>query len=398
MLARACSSRPAKLHYFRGRGRSQLSRWALLVGIIIFARRRKIRVLAAIAAAAALVAGGVYYHRLRAALAALVTNNRDLAVQYHRLSAELATLTTTCRLLARYYHQMKAAVATLATANRALTIEAESVVRAQPLLGRVALVTGAGAGIGQGVAVALASAGAVLVLSDISQAAANETAAHCRAIGAKSVSVVVADVFDDEKAGRLIVEHAISQHGRLDCVVTNATCWSSRSLSARASLVEQDAKETMRSIEANQLGTLHTLQAAAEAMQLQEPLDGSESRGKMVIISSIMGQPMLSKQAASYSMSKAAISHLGACLASQLIDERINVNTVNTVCPGWLDASEADIARLGAQMPWRRLGKPSEIGKAVVFLCSEDATYITGSTLVVDGGYTVSNRLSCGGA
>jgi hypothetical protein len=126
----------------------------------------------------------------------------------------------------------------------------------------------------------------------------------------------------------------------------------------------------MRSIEANQLGTLHTLQAAAEAMQLQEPLDGSESRGKMVIISSIMGLPMLSKQAASYSMSKAAISHLGACLASQLIDERINVNTVNTVCPGWLDASEADIARLGAQMPWRRLGKPSEIGKAVVFLCS----------------------------
>jgi hypothetical protein len=106
MLARACSSRPAKLHYFRVRGRSQLSRWALLVGIIIFARRSKIRVLAAIAAAAALVAGGVYYHRLRAALAALVANNRDLAVQYHRLSAELATLTTTCRYLARYYHQM----------------------------------------------------------------------------------------------------------------------------------------------------------------------------------------------------------------------------------------------------------------------------------------------------
>ena len=117
-----------------------------------------------------------------------------------------------------------------------------------------------------------------------------------------------------------------------------------------------------------------------------------------MIISSIMGQPMPSKQAASYSMSKAAISHLGACLASQLIDERINVNTVNTVCPGWIDASEADIARLGAQMPWRRLGKPSEIGKAVVFLCSEDATYITGSTLVVDGGFTVSSRLSCGGA
>ena len=367
----------------------------VLVGIIIIARKRKGRVLAAIAAVATLVAGGVYYHRLRAALAALVATNRDLAVHYHRLSSELATLTTTCRRLASYCHQMKAAVATLATANRALTIEAESVVRAQPLLGRVALVTGAGAGIGQGVAVALASAGAVLVLSDISQAAANETAAHCRAIGAKSVSVVVAD---DEKAGRLLVEHAVSQHGRLDCVVANATCWSSRSLSARASLVEQDAKDTMRSIEAHEFGTLQTLQAAAEAMQLQEPLDGSESRGKMVIISSIMGQPMLSKQAASYSMSKAAISHLGACLASQLIDERINVNTVNTVCPGWLDASEADIARLGAQMPWRRLGKPSEIGKAVVFLCSEDATYITGSTLVVDGGFTVSSRLSCGGA
>mmetsp|Transcript_23527 Transcript_23527/g.47011 ORF Transcript_23527/g.47011 Transcript_23527/m.47011 type:complete len:102 (-) Transcript_23527:95-400(-) len=99
-------------------------------------------------------------------------------------------------------------------------------------------------------------------------------------------------------------------------------------------------------------------------------------------------------------MSKAAIRHLGACLASELIDDRINVNTI---CPGWIDTpgerkftSESDISRLAAQMPWGRLGKSSEIGKAVVFLCSDDAEYITGSTLVVDGGYMVSTRLSFG--
>jgi glucose 1-dehydrogenase len=291
-----------------------------------------------------------------------------------------------------YYRRLRAA---LATAHRALAVAAESTVRAQPLLGRVALVTGAGAGIGRGVALALANAGAAVVLNDISQAAADETAAQCRAHGAPSVSIVAADV-SDEDAGERMVAHARSQHGRLDCVVANAA------FSERAPLVEQDAKDTRRTIEVNQFGALQTLRAAARAMRRQRPLDGSESRGKMVIVSSIMGQVVLSQQAAAYSMSKAAVRHLGACLASELIDARINVNTI---CPGWVDTpgerkftSEADIAQLGARMPWGRLGKPSEIGKAVVFLCSEDAAYITGSTLVVDGGYTVSTRLAFGSA
>ena len=291
-----------------------------------------------------------------------------------------------------YFRSLRAA---LATANEALAVAAESTVRAQPLQGRVTLVTGAGAGIGRGVALAMAKAGAILVLNDISQAAVEETAAQCRALGSKSASVVVADV-SDEKAGRVMVAHAVGRHGRLDCVVANAA------YSERSPLVEQHPKDTRRTIEVVQFGVLQTLQAAAEAMQGQPPLDGSESRGKMVIISSIMGQIVLSQQAAAYSMSKAAILHLGACFASEMIDDRINVNTI---CPGWIDTpgerkftSEADIARLGQQMPWGRLGKPSEIGKAVVFLCSDDAAYITGSTLVVDGGYTVSTRLSFGSA
>jgi len=96
-------------------------------------------------------------------------------------------------------------------------------------------------------------------------------------------------------------------------------------------------------------------------------------------------------------MAKAAVIHLGRTLAAELAVHRINVNVIN---PGYIDtpgerkfATEEQIAQAARNLPWGRLGTPRDIGRAVAFLASDDADYITGSTLVVDGGYRQAMRL-----
>lgn len=110
-----------------------------------------------------------------------------------------------------------------------------------------------------------------------------------------------------------------------------------------------------------------------------------------------VGNQVTLPNAAVYGMCKAAITHLGASLAAELTEDRINVNVI---CPGWIDTPgerkfcpEEEIQRLGALLPWGRIGTPDDIGNTCSFLCSAAADYITGSTINVDGGYTVGLRL-----
>jgi glucose 1-dehydrogenase len=112
--------------------------------------------------------------------------------------------------------------------------------------------------------------------------------------------------------------------------------------------------------------------------------------GKIVIISSILSEIPLPTSSA-YNMAKAAVNHLGRTLAAELTPYRINVNVVN---PGFIDtpgerqfAGEEQIERLGRAVPWGRAGTPRDIGRAVAYLASDDADYVTGSALAVDGGY-----------
>lgn len=262
---------------------------------------------------------------------------------------------------------------------------------------RVAIVTGAGAGIGRGVAIALARAGcAAVLLNDLpcAQASLEETAAALRSLGCMA-SLALADVSDAEAVNAAVAQ-AVCEYGKLDIVVANAA-WSDRK-----PLVEQGSEVIRRVIEVTQVGTLNTVKAGAAQMRAQALAEGCGSRGKIVIISSIMGDLVISKESAAYSMSKAAVTHLGRCLASELVEDRINVNVV---CPGWIDTpgerkfnSDETIAKLGRQLPWGRLGTADDVGRTVAFLCSSGADYITGSALNVDGGYTVSTRLPFGSA
>ncbi len=255
------------------------------------------------------------------------------------------------------------------------------------LAGKTALVTGGARGIGKGIVLCLADEGADVLINDRDhQDEAEALAEQVRAKGRRAV-VHMADVSDREAVAG-IVAAAVENFGRLDIAVANA------GISIREPFLEAQWSSVERTLGVTQFGVYHTCQFAAQQMA-QQQIDG-RSRGKIVIIGSIM-QELPAKTSTAYNMAKAAVNHLGRTLAAELASLHINVNVVN---PGWIDtpgerqhASEEAIQAGGRHIPWGRLGQPEDIGKTVVFLASDDADYITGASIRVDGGFMVGLSL-----
>jgi glucose 1-dehydrogenase len=255
----------------------------------------------------------------------------------------------------------------------------------QRFSGKVALVTGAARGIGRGIALCLAEEGADIIANDLPPAeglGAHGTAQEVEAIGCRALAYD-ADVSDRDQVAALF-EAGAARFGRIDVVVANAA------FSIRQPVVDAQWEHVLRTLEVTQFGVFHTCQAAAQQMLKQG------GGGKIVIIGSILAEiPFLNSSA--YNMAKAAVNHLGRTLAAELAANRINVNVVN---PGYIDtpgerkfATEEQIQRAGRNIPWGRLGTPRDIGRAVAYLASDDADYVTGSVLVIDGGYRLGMRL-----
>lgn len=252
---------------------------------------------------------------------------------------------------------------------------------------KVALVTGAARGIGRGIALKLASEGAKVVVNDLNNMdQAEAVVAEIEAMGSQAIAVQ-ADVSDRQSVADMY-SAATAHFGRIDIVVPNAA------VSIRQPVIEADWANVQRMIEVIQFGVFHVSQMAAQQMLKQEMT--GRSRGKIAIIGSIMGE-FSAPTSAPYNMSKAAINNFTKTLAAELSSERINVNIVN---PGWIDtpgergfATEEEIAAAGPVMPWGRLGLPEDIANAIAFLCSDEADYITGAALRVDGGYMANLSL-----
>ncbi|MBE7471372.1 MAG: SDR family NAD(P)-dependent oxidoreductase [Anaerolineae bacterium] len=251
--------------------------------------------------------------------------------------------------------------------------------------GKVALVTGAARGIGRGVALCLAEEGAEVVVNDLPPAGefdARDTAAAIEALGRQTL-VQYADVSDREQVTAMIAA-SVAHFGRLDIVVANAA------VTVRELTVEAQWQHVLRTLEVTQFGVYHTCQMAAQQMvaQAQQGRPG----GKIIIIGSVLAEIPL-PTSAPYNMAKAAVNQLGRTLAAELAEYRINVNVIN---PGWIDtpgerqlASGAELQAGAKMIPWGRLGTPRDIGRAAVFLASDEADYITGSSLRVDGGFSL---------
>jgi glucose 1-dehydrogenase len=255
------------------------------------------------------------------------------------------------------------------------------------LAGKVALITGASRGIGRGIALSLAAEGADIVVNyrshrdEARQVVETVEDMGCRALPWQ------ADVAQRDAVAAMVAG-AVEAFGRLDIAVTNAA------YSMREPVVGAAWENVEQVIQVSQFGVFHTCQLAARQMVAQA--DAGQGGGKIVIISSIL-EEMPAPGSAAYNMAKAAINHLGRTMAAELARYRINVNMVN---PGWIDtpgerqyASEDQLRDGGKRLPWGRLGTPEDIGNAVAFLASDNADYITGATLRVDGGFLLGLTL-----
>lgn len=241
------------------------------------------------------------------------------------------------------------------------------------LSGKTALVTGSTRGIGRAVAERLAAEGAFVTVSGRSQEQAEQVAAEIVAAGGKAIGIA-ADVAVPESAEEL-VRKAIEAMGRLDILVNNAGI-TRDNLFVR---MKRDEWDTV--LDVNLHGVYNCTRAAARPMMRQR-------YGRIINISSIVGLTGNVGQT-NYAASKAAVIGFSKSLARELASRNI---TVNVVAPGYIksdmtDELSDDIREtMMAQIPMGRVGEPAEVAHAVLFLASDESSYMTGQTLVVDGG------------
>jgi NAD(P)-dependent dehydrogenase (short-subunit alcohol dehydrogenase family) len=239
--------------------------------------------------------------------------------------------------------------------------------------GRVCLVTGAGRGIGAAIASAFVQAGARVVLTDIQREAVE---AHATALGQSAHMQDVAD----EDAWIKIVGAVAKQFNRLDVLVNNAGYgW-------LKPVVDTSLDDWRRLMAVNVDGTFLGMK---HAIPLMERTGG----GAIVNMSSMYGK-VGNAGTAAYCASKGAVTLMTKAVALECA-ERGNHIRVNSIHPGYVETpslaealSPAQIEQLGKSHPLGRIADPAEIARAVVFLASEDASFMTGSELVVDGGFT----------
>jgi 3-oxoacyl-[acyl-carrier protein] reductase len=241
------------------------------------------------------------------------------------------------------------------------------------LQGKVAIVTGAAQGIGRAIAEALAAAGANIAVADLDPARSKETMAAVEKLGTKAmnVKVNVADAGDT----RAMAEQVAKELGKIDILVNNA------GITRDGLLLRMKEEDWNLVIQVNLNGTFNCTKAVLQSMTKQR-------YGRIVNIASIVGA-MGNVGQANYAASKAAVIGFTKTVAREYASRNV---TVNAVAPGFIDTAmtqglPADVKEaLQKQIPLGRLGTPADIAAAVRFLVSEEAAYITGHVLHVNGG------------
>lgn len=249
------------------------------------------------------------------------------------------------------------------------------------LEGRSVLVTGAGSGIGRSTCLAMALQGASLTVVDLNEKAAKETADLVRESGGRA-QFVTADITRAEQVAAM-VEAALDAYSRLDCAV-NGVGLSASQVGAGGQRVADISDEAWdRLIAVN-------LTSVWRCMKYEIPAMERTGGGAIVNIASIAGLVGL-PGAHGYVASKHGVVGLTKAAA---MDHAATGIRVNAVCPGYIDTPMRAGSWVSPDRPiltrpaMKRTGKPEEVGDAVVWLCSDHASFVTGTTLAVDGGYT----------
>jgi glucose 1-dehydrogenase len=265
----------------------------------------------------------------------------------------------------------------------------------QPLMGQAALVTGSASGIGAGVARALGAAGASVVVNYVTNPdAAEAVATDIRATGAEAITIQ-ADVSNEAEVQEMFAK-AVARFGTIDILVNNA------GLQQDAPFTEMTLGQWNKVIGINLTGMfLCAREAAREMVRRGVRADVSRAAGKIVCISSVH-EVIPWAGHVNYAASKGGVRAFMQSLAQELAPHRIRVNSV---APGAIQTpinraawvTPEALASLLRLIPYGRIGQPDDIGRVVAWLVSDDADYIHGQTIFVDGGMTLYPEFAHGG-
>jgi glucose 1-dehydrogenase len=265
----------------------------------------------------------------------------------------------------------------------------------QPLKGQKALVTGANSGIGEGVARALAAAGADVVVNYVSRPEdAERVVADLETAGVRAMAVR-ADVSREAEV-RSMFQEMITAWGTIDILVSNA------GIQWDAALVDMTLEQWNMVLEVNLTGTFLCVREAAREMIRRGPRpDVSRATGKIVCISSVHERIPWAGHV-NYAASKGGMMLFMQSVAQELAPHRIRVNSI---APGAIQTpinttaweTPGAVEQLLTMIPYGRIGQPEDIGRAAAWLASDDADYVHGQTLFVDGGMTLYPEFARGG-
>jgi 3-oxoacyl-[acyl-carrier protein] reductase len=249
------------------------------------------------------------------------------------------------------------------------------------IAGRSVVITGGSKGIGRGIAEVFADAGAKVLIAGRDESALTQAVDELGAAGGE-VSAVTADISDREQCNEMAAT-AVSRYGGIDILCANAGIFPS----ARLEDMSPDDLETV--LATNFKGTVFAVQACLEAL-------AASGRGRIVVTSSITGPFTAYPGWSHYGASKAAQLGFIRTAAMELAPRKITINAVlpgNIFTEGLDELGEDYLKKMTASIPQAKLGTPADIGNAALFFATDEAAYITGQSLIIDGGQVLPESM-----